>query len=76
MKNNLKFVVAVMGITIATFGSMDVKAYGSRSMTYGGPNDDTTTTFEPASGGGVCTSYGFCGTAQNGAAIEGQFHSR
>lgn len=53
MKNYLKFVVAVFGITIATFSSLNVNAKEIKDSV-------------------VCRSYGFCGTATNGAVIEGQ----
>lgn len=55
MKNYLKFVVAMFGVTIATFGSI------------------TKVTAKVNADGGHCKSYGFCGTANNGANIDGNY---
>lgn len=56
MKNYLKFIVAVFGITVATFSTIDAKATGKKK--------DLS---DPVK----CISYGFCGTTHDGKTIEG-----
>lgn len=45
MKNYLKFIVAVMGVTIATFGSIDANAYGDfyGNQSFSGTTDGSGT---------------------------------
>ena len=54
---NLKFVVAIVGITVATFGNI------------------VKTNAKPRPSAGDCLSYGFCGTTNEGATIEGQYYN-
>jgi hypothetical protein len=54
MKNYLKYIVAVFGITIATFGTITAKAGTTKPV-------------------GTCPSYGFCGTTDSGATINGNY---
>ena len=55
MKNYLKFIVAVFGITVAMFSTSGVKA-GTKK----GIGTEVT-----------CVSYGFCGTTNDGKNIDG-----
>lgn len=55
MKNYLKFIVAVFGITVAALTSVDANAR------------------QPTKG--HCKSYGTCGTADDGAVIDGKYTS-
>lgn len=55
MKRNLKLIVAVMGITVATFSSYSAKAKGAL-----GAGDEVK-----------CTSTGLCGKTDLGQNIDG-----
>lgn len=55
---NFKFIVAVMGITVATFGSISSNAAGSKGL---------------GSNPGRCIRTGQCGTTNTGQNIDGTY---
>ncbi len=62
MKNHFKIIVAVFGITIATFGNIyNVNAQDDLKK------DDGTTKVEVK-----CKSYGYCGKTDDGMTIDGR----
>ena len=59
MKNYLKFIVAVFGITVATFGTAQVRAGNGRTVTIGGGENVT------------CKGSGDCGYTPDCQVITG-----